>query len=325
MISVQELVSQILECQSAILSAHISPDSDAVGSAYGLALGLKQLGKDVEVYLADPIPPRILPLVSGQVRVIHQPPSRDYDTFIALDTASKKRIGSGVDQLLGVVRKSYNIDHHISNDQWAAVNYVDATAAATAQIVLRLLLEMGVIIDHQMANLLYGGLLDDTGCFRYSNTSVAALEAAARLVELGAEPLRVANLLHFSQPEKVLRLRAAAIAGVKLYYQGKLAVVAVTQQMLSSNGASAEDSEGIVDEARSLAGVVGVVMLREMTDGWKLSLRAKDEALDVSAIAAEFGGGGHRAAAGCKIVGTQQQIEQTIVERFGAPLQRLGS
>jgi bifunctional oligoribonuclease and PAP phosphatase NrnA len=314
--SLNSIASIIKKHKNFIISSHIAPDSDAVSSSVVLALGLKQLGLTVDVYLEDLIPNRIKPLLQN-VTILNTLPSKDYSMLVVVDSASFQRTGKDHEKLRSVATLTLNIDHHISNDLFGDLNYVDSKASATAEIIFQLLLELGVSVTQEMANLLYAGILDDTGCFRFSNTSSASLVCASKLIEHGASPDLVANALYFSVPRHVMLLRSMALSEMKLVADNKIAFVVITKKMLEKIGASSSDSEGVIDEARALNGTLGAVLVREIESGsWKVSLRSKTNSLDVNVIAASFGGGGHKAAAGCKICGNIEEVESKLVSKL---------
>ena len=158
------------------------------------------------------------------------------------------------------------------------------------------------------------GLQTTRGRLDFSNTKARTLECAAELIRCGASPMDVANVMYFSVPERVFRLRALAISNLEVVLGGRIAVVSVTDKMLSDCGAKAEDTEGIVDLARSVKGTIGAVFIRQLDKGWKVSLRSKTDSFDVNAVAAQFGGGGHTAAAGCKVHGTLEDAKSQLLE-----------
>ena len=228
-------------------------------------------------------------------------------------------MGKEQEQLFAVTEQSFNIDHHISNESWADINYIVSDACASAEIAVDVLEELGVTIDKQMADLLYAGIMDDTGSFRYANTNVSALEHAAKLVACGAKPDEVANKLYFSVSEKVLKLRALALSKMSLELAGRVSFLAVTSEMLESLGCSSQDTEGLVDEIRTINGVTGVIFIRELEekDKWKVSLRSKQGDFDVQAVAASFEGGGHKMAAGCTMEGSLEKVKKMVLEKVG--------
>ncbi len=305
---IPEAAAKLRGLKSVIVAGHVFPDADAVGSVCGLALGLGTLGLEAEVYFAHPVPEKMRELCVA-LNVMHQLPDRSYDAVVVLDTASRERTGDEVAELLKLAPLSINIDHHVSNEHWAQLNYVDGQAAASAELVYLLLIELGARVEPNTANLLYAGIHDDTGAFRFSNTTANALRIAATLVELGADPAYIGNLLYFSISPRVLKLRGLALNGLKLYFDGRLCMLTVTQQMLDQIGARSEDCEGLIEEARSLEGVECAVLQREIPGGWKFSLRSKSERVNVNQVAQRFGGGGHKAAAGYRDQGTAEEVE----------------
>ena len=304
------------------LSTHVSPDPDAIGSSFSLALALQSLGKEVYVHLADPLPEKLKPLAGG-VLFGSNIPEAEIDAFVVVDTASRKRVGPSVEAIAAQAKRVYNIDHHVSNIGWADLNHIDANAAASAMIVWEMLKLLRVSPSRQMTNLLYGGLSDDTGGFCFSNTTPKALQCAAELVEAGCEPAYVSNLIYFSQPLRVLRLQAEALARLEMVLGGRVALLWVDKGVLERSEAKVEDTEGLVDLARKVEGTEAAVFARELEDGWKFSLRAKREDLDVNLIAGEFGGGGHRAAAGCKLVGTREHVCSQVLTKLESALNSL--
>jgi phosphoesterase RecJ-like protein len=314
------LALQLRSLKSVLICSHVSPDPDAIGSSCGLALGLRALGVDAEVYLQDGISERVLPLVEGVV-VHEQVPKRSYDGVVAVDTAARRRVGELVEAVFRLGEKSFNIDHHISNDLWAEHNFIDPSSASTAEIVFHLLKKLSAPISAPCATLLFAGVMDDTGSFRFANTNAACLVVAAQLIEHGAEVSRIADVLYHTNPLRALRLKALALSHLQTFFQGRVGMVVVTNEMLEEAGAVREDAEGLVDEVRSVAGVLCAVFIRELDDRWKVSLRSKSEAFDVNEIAATFGGGGHKAASGFVYRGVLAALEKDLLERIEERLQ----
>lgn len=321
--SLEQASSELRSLKSAIICCHISPDADAIGSSGALQLGLQSLGVDAVFYLPHAVP-EPLQALAREVRIVHDLPRQPCGAVIAVDTGAKDRVVTASPDLFKLGQRIFNIDHHFSNDLWGDVNYVNGEAAASAVLVYDLLCALGVNITRQMANLLFAGLLDDTGCFRFSNATAESLECAAALVRAGATPAEVANSLYFTVPERMLRLRAKALANLRVELEGKIALICLSLAELRECSAKPEDAEGLVDLARSVSGTVGAVLMRELESGfWKLSLRSKHSALDVHEIAASFSGGGHKAAAGCKLRGSAAEVEKQILERLAQTVNKL--
>ncbi len=311
----QELAEKLRGMQSFIVAAHISPDPDAIGSAFGLARALQMLGKDASVYFCDAIPERMQNLIPD-VPYSRTATGPAVDAFIAIDTASKRRIGPDAETVSKRGKQTFNIDHHVSNEKYGDSNLVDSTAPAAALIVWELLPHLKVTPDAQLASLLYAGLMDDTGSFCFSNTDSRALKVAAEMVEAGAEPALVANEVYFTLPLRALKLQALALDGLEVLLGGKVSYMSISAEALQGAEAKAEDAEGLIDLARRVAGAEIAVLQREIEGGWKFSLRSKTGQIDVNAIAGHFGGGGHRAAAGCKLQGTGAEVKQQMLAQL---------
>jgi len=291
---ITEICKKLRTLKSALICTHIAPDSDAIGSSCALWLILNKLNINAKVYLSCELPEYLRPLTT-QIEFCYEIPKTKVDAVIGLDTSNKERLGEKYKELLLSADMIFNIDHHISNTNWGQFNHVEAEASSTAEIVFFIAEHFKHGHDSALSNLLFAGLADDTGCFRYTNTTARSLEVAKRLVELGGSPSEVANAIYFSIPERVIRLRTAALSTLKTSLNGELASIYVDLQMLNSLGAAVEDSERLVDDARSIKGTIGVFFMRETKpDVWKFSLRSKDLRLDVNKLAQEFGGGGHR-------------------------------
>jgi phosphoesterase RecJ-like protein len=316
-----EVSSLLKGCSRALICTHISPDPDAIGSSAAIFCLLRQIGISATVYLPEPLPKRFESITSG-VSFVHQLPalSDTIEVVLAVDAAALPRLGPECEALKALSKTLINIDHHASNTRYGTCNWVMSDSAASAILVFRLFEALGERPDSVAANLLYAGLLDDTGSFRYSNTNAEAFQVAEKLLSCGAVPEEIANTLYFSVEESVLRLKARAVSELRIELGGQVAFIAVSDAMLKECGARPEDTEGIVDIARSVEGVRAAAFMREMEHGWKVSLRAKDETVDVNAVAALFGGGGHRAAAGCRVEGSLSEVQRQVREALAAAL-----
>jgi phosphoesterase RecJ-like protein len=299
-----------------VIATHISPDSDAIGSSVALYLALKSAGKNVNLYLEKPLTERFIPLVPKNVKIIHEVPTFEF-IFVGIDCATKKRLGDDFEELLYSSRASFNIDHHKSNENWAKYNYIDDVSPASACIIYQIICDLELDISPEIASLLYAGILDDTGFFRFANTTPECLIIAGTLVELGAKPADISNIIHFEVPKRVVNLRAKALNTLTFYDEDRIALLYVTQAMLDEAGCSSEDSEGLVDFARSVQGVQLGFFIREMDGKWKVSCRAKTEKYDVNELAGKFGGGGHKMASGFTFEGTLDDCISATIKEAG--------
>ncbi|HUF77405.1 MAG TPA: bifunctional oligoribonuclease/PAP phosphatase NrnA [Thermoanaerobaculia bacterium] len=317
----EALVAKIRQGNRFLLTSHVSPDGDSIGSALGLARVLRGMGKGALVWTSDPVPGvyRHLPGVD-RVHTGPEPPGgypERFDAVVALECPSLDR--SGLDQQLGVL-PILNIDHHLGNQHYGQVNWVDTAAPSVGEMVYRLARTMNVTPDAETANLLYMTIVTDTGGFRFSNATEAAFEASAQLVREGARPELVAQWIHENRPEAALRLLAEVLASLELHDGGRIATVLLTRDMLERAGADPSHTEGLVDYPRTIAGVQAVALLREREDGnCKVSLRSRGE-VDVETIARSHGGGGHRNAAGFELEGKPEAVKPRIVAALGEAL-----
>jgi phosphoesterase RecJ-like protein len=295
----EDLLRKIRQGNRFLITSHVNPDGDAIGSALGLARLLRGLGKGAVVWNHDPTPAVYQPLPgSDRVHNGAEPPAgfpEKFDAMVVLECPSPDR--TGLEQHLGAL-PIINIDHHLGNQHYGAVNWVDSAAPAVGEMVFRLAQALKVTLEPEIASCLYLTLVTDTGGFRYSNATPAAFEAAAALVREGAHPEQVAQWLYESQPAAAVRLLGEMLQTLELHDGGRIATVRLDPEMFTRAGADAGDSEGLIDQPRSIAGVEAVALIRRRPDGsHKVSLRSRGE-VDVEKIARHHGGGGHRNAAG---------------------------
>jgi bifunctional oligoribonuclease and PAP phosphatase NrnA len=291
------------------LVAHVRPDADALGSALALGLALRRRGATVRVSFGEPAQTPeslrgldVADLIVPPDRVPAQP-----ELLVALDTASRSRLGCLSDRV-DTARAVLVIDHHITNDRFGTHHLVDPGAEATAVLVLELLDALGAPLDEPTARCLYAGLLTDTSCFRRADPGTHAL--AARLLAAGVDPDATARELLDTHPFGWLTMVAAVLSRAHLEpasAQG-LGLVHTTVGLADLAGLGGEEAESVVDLVRTTAEAEVAAVLKETgPQQWSVSLRAKQR-LDVSAAAAELGGGGHRLAAGFSAHGSADDV-----------------
>ncbi|HNU83588.1 MAG TPA: bifunctional oligoribonuclease/PAP phosphatase NrnA [Thermoanaerobaculia bacterium] len=310
----EALLARLRRGRRFVITSHTSPDGDSVGSSLGLARLLRGLGKAAWVWFRDPLPPVFASLPGAdRVHVGTAVPAgfpADFDAAIVLECPSLER--TGLESSLAEL-PVLNIDHHLGNRLYGEVNWVDSAAPAVGEMVYRLTTELHVTWDRDSADLLYLALASDTGGFRFSNTTLAAFEAAAAMMRAGASPERVTTWLYESQPVSAVRLLGEMLPSLELHAAGSIATVVLTREMFARAGAAPGDSEGLIDHPRSIAGVAATALFKELGDGrWKISLRSRGS-LDVERIAQGFGGGGHRNAAGCTLDGPLPAVQERII------------
>jgi bifunctional oligoribonuclease and PAP phosphatase NrnA len=312
-----------------LVTTHVRPDGDALGSEVGMAGLLRQKGKDVRVVNASRTPPRYDFLDPEQTLFEHYgteaEPSTlaDREVLVILDLSAWSQLGD----MAGWVREFPGprvvVDHHVSQDDLGAIFLKDTTAEATGTLIVRAIRALHGTFTPEVATGLLTAIAMDTGWFRHPNTSPTTLRTAAELVEAGAEIDEIYRLLFERNTLGRLRLMGETLAGLKIEANGRIAYATVTRESLVRTGAIPQDTEDLVDFTVSLTGVeVGLLFLEQARGGVKVSLRSRN-GLDCSRLAAKFGGGGHRAAAGAMLSEpTPQSVERVlaaVLEAIDAP------
>ena len=298
-----ELISLLNTHQHFLLTTHVHPDGDAIGALVGLGLTLEELGKTALLVNDDPVP-RIYQFLDPEGRVRHYEPVRDdpeiaaCDMAVVLDVGSLDRIGRLAKPLRRHEMPIACIDHHVTNSGFADVNGIDPSAASASSLVLDLIRAMGRVPAPRVAEALYVGLATDTGWFRFPNTTAQALRDAAELVECGANVPHIHEMVYENLSAARMRLLGLALASLQTDCDGKLAWLTLTRAMFEDTGAEESELESVVDTLRQVGGTEILILFRERPEGGtRVSLRSKHD-LDVATLAARFGGGGHRLAAG---------------------------
>lgn len=297
-----------------LLPLHLAPDGDSVGSALGLALIIEGLGKEAVVcYERDPVP-GLYAFLPGSDRVV--PLDRvegDFSAALFLDMTDPGRAGEGTRRRVAGTTL-VNVDHHPTNTGFGDVRYVDPEAPAVGEMLLEVAAELGVSPGQAVATCLYVAVLTDTGSFQYDNATPRAFRAAARLVEAGARPAEVARLVYETRSPAQMRLLQLALGTLEVEAGGRVAHMSLTREMLARAGAAAADADGFINYPRSLAGVEVAVLFREEEDGTvKVGFRSRH--VDVGALAAALGGGGHARAAGCVLPGPLGAARELVLAR----------
>lgn len=305
-------IARLKGAASFLVASHYNPDGDAIGSTIALGLLLKRLGKDVLLYNRDPIP-KSLGFLPGAEGVVHRiPQGMAFDLAIMVDCAQRERVSDEFAAHAGFKAVAC-IDHHLHETPDAGVTLVDSAAAATGVVIARLMKRAGVGLDTASAQCIYTTLVVDTGFFKYSGTDAEVLSLAAELVRAGASPWTVAKGLEESHPFARMRLLSASLATLAVEEGGRYATMDVTRGALLSSGAAMEMSDEFAVFPRSIEGVEVAALFREADDGRiKVSMRSKD-VVDVSAIARNFGGGGHARAAGFYVRGTLADVKAKVL------------
>jgi phosphoesterase RecJ-like protein len=315
----QRILDAIRRGRTFLVVAHARPDGDSVGSTLGLYHMLRDAGKEPLVYSQDPIPEnyRFLP-GAGDV-VFELPPGRTYDAVFLLDCSELERAGDHW-EAVGRSGPVINVDHHLSNGQFAEISLIDIRASSTAELLCRIADGLGLEMSKEAADCLYTGILTDTGGFCYGNTGADSLFAAANLVAQGADPQWISENVYESSPMAKIRLLARAMEGLDFHLDGKVGSLVVTQADFAACGALPEHTEGFVDLPRGVRGVRVSILFTQIGDRlYKVSLRSKGS-VNIERVARFFGGGGHMNAAACRVEGELADVRRRVLGEIEAVL-----
>ena len=314
-ITLNEASDILLSQDNILILTHKSPDGDTIGSGYALCMGLRQLGKKANVVCSDEFSKKY-------DYIIENTPAQDFDVkfIVSTDIADTQLLGDK----LSVYADKINlcIDHHGSNTDFAEKSYVEPTAAATAQIIKKLLELMNVNIDKNIANAIFTGICTDTGCFRFTNVTSETHRFAADMIDCGADSSTICRIMFDTKSRARIEVERMVLDTMEFFADGQGAFVCITQKMLEDTGADDGDTEGIAAMPRQIEGVKVGITMREKENGiYKFSVRTSDD-IDASSICANFGGGGHRAAAGCVIDGGYENAKNKMIQAATAEIER---
>jgi bifunctional oligoribonuclease and PAP phosphatase NrnA len=308
-----EIGQALREYQRFAVMSHVRPDGDALGSQLALALSLKKVGKDVRVWNEDGMLEKYSFIARSEL--IEKPPGQpeDVDVAVALDTAIQNRLGSAL-QAIRTAKLWINIDHHPSNPGYGDLVYIDPNAPATAQILYELIRDQNLPFDRDIAENLYVAIATDTGSFQYPHTSARTFEIAAELVRSGVDVGQISRLTYENYPRRRIELLREVLRTMRFDADERVASFSLDLKTAAQLGVIPEDNEGLIDHIRAIRGVIVAVFFEELNDGKvRVSMRSKDEAVDVCEICKKFGGGGHVLAAGARVRGTLREVEERVL------------
>jgi phosphoesterase RecJ-like protein len=306
------IADEIRNRQRFVLSSHVRPDGDAIGSQLAMAFALWQLGKEVRLVNRD-APPTPMMVFPGVARIeVANRIDDPGDAVVIMECGELSRTGvEGFER--GFV---INIDHHIGNTNYGALNWFDPTAAACGEMVFDLVRELSVELSLEIATHVYIAILTDTGSFHYSNISPRTFDICRQCVAAGIDPPAIARAIFDSNNLGRLKLFGAVLSKMELDTTGRVATVYVDQKLATDCGGTYEDTEGIVNLPLTVREIEAVAFFKEAGPGdWRVSMRSKGD-VDVNAIAKEFGGGGHKNASGCSAIGTLPELKSIFVAKL---------
>lgn len=301
----------LLKMDNVLILCHRNPDGDTLGSGYGLLYALKQLGKKAKVICNDPVPQKFEYLKAFDESFLP-------DFIVSVDIASEQLFG---DKLECYTKKvNLAIDHHPSNSFFGENTLLVPEAAATCEIIYNLITEMGVTVTKEIADCLYTGIATDTGCFKFSNVTPDTHFIAGKLIESGADFKKINKDIFETKSLNIIELEAMVLNTLKFYCENKVAVIAVTLDMLNKTGVSETDLDAITGIPRQIEGVIVGVTIKQRTENeFKVSVRSSEE-FDASEFCAMFGGGGHMRAAGCTIYGSLEEVIEKLTDLLSRKL-----
>lgn len=312
-INLLETGNMLLAAQKVVLCCHVSPDGDTLGSALGLARFLEQQGKEVIVFADDHIN-KSLSFIPG-IEKVQRPEEGvlvEADLFVVVDASSFDRVGICNEVVKAPVL--LNIDHHISNTEFADYLYLDAEAAAAGEIMCDLFEAMGWEYDEAIATDFYTAITTDCGSFRYSNTTSKTMQRAAKLLDYGVKPNEISDMLDV-RSRKTTELLAKVLPSLTFDYEGKVAHITITNDLYDKEA----QTDSFVSYPRYIEGVEVAIMFKAVEpEVTRVSMRSSN--VDVASVALSFGGGGHLRAAGCTIYAPVEEAKAQLLAVVGKAL-----
>jgi phosphoesterase RecJ-like protein len=315
------IIAGVRESRSICVVGHIRPDGDCVGSQLGLTMALQNEGKKVHCWNEDTNPQKYEFLDKDR---LFQRPKRglSFDCVIATDAASFERLGK-VGACIGRRKLFINIDHHESNTRYADINWVSAREPSSGELIFKLLQAAKWPITKPIADCLFTAVSTDTGSFQYPSTRPGTYHVAGELVRRGADLAKICDEVYQSYPLSRARLLKHIYSHFRLTHDNQIAYFWLRQADFARTGAESSDTEGLIDHIRAIAPVVVACVFEELEPQLtRISLRSKSERVNVNEIAAEFGGGGHPAAAGARIPGSPLSAQRRVIAAIKRALKR---
>jgi phosphoesterase RecJ-like protein len=319
---IDRILETVRESRTFCVVGHVRPDGDCVGSQLGLTLALRNEGKKVVCWNEDRIPQKYEFLDPD--KDFQKPrPGQQFDCVIATDAASFERVGI-VGKCVAARKLLINIDHHESNTRFGDINWVSAREPATGELIFRLLKVAKWPITKPIADCLFTAVSTDTGSFQYSSTRPGTYHVAGELVRRGANLAKICDEVYQSYPLSRARLLRHIYSHFRLTHHDQIAYFWLKKADFARSGAESDDTEGLIDHIRAIAPVVIACVFEEIEpDLTRISLRSKSEQVNVNEVAAQFGGGGHPAAAGARIRGTPLSTQRRVIAALKRALDSL--
>jgi phosphoesterase RecJ-like protein len=322
--SFTEIAKALRGHESFAVISHVRPDGDALGCQIAMGLMLRKLGKQVRVWNEEGLLEKFSFFPGGEIVTLPPAAKEDFDVVLALDTATRQRLGTPLESIRSA-RLWINIDHHPSNPRYGDLVYIDPTAPATGQILFELLQSQELPLDQAIAENLFAAISTDTGSFQYPNTTARTFEIAADILRCGINVGRLSQQLYESYPRRRIELLRVLLDRMRFDADGKVASFSLPLATANELGVIPEDNEGLIDHLRAIQGVIIAIFFEELADGKvRVSMRSKDERADVCEICLMFKGGGHKLAAGARVPGRLEEVEEKVIGAAVASVASLG-
>jgi phosphoesterase RecJ-like protein len=317
---IDRILAAIRRHRTFCIVGHVRPDGDCIGSQLGLTLALRNEGREVTCWNEDGLPSK-LAFLDPEHLVKRPRRGAKFDCVIAVDCASFERLGK-TGAAIGHRKLFINIDHHLSNTRYADINWVSAREPSSGELIFRLLKVAGWPITPAIADCLFTAVSTDTGSFQYPSTRPATFTVAGELVKRGANLERICDEVYQSFSLSRVRLLQHVYNNFRLTHNDQIAWFWLRRADYVRTGAEPDDSEGLIDHVRAIAPVVVACLFEEIAPGiTRISLRSKSADVNVNEIAAEFGGGGHSAAAGARIPGGRLAVQARVISAIKRALE----
>lgn len=313
--SVKSIKTAINKFDRFLISSHINPEGDSIGSQIAISSLLKRLRKKSAILNESPVP-HTLRFIKGTENILKaMPPDFDFQAALILDCPDMTRVGK-VSEYIAKDKTVINIDHHVSNENFGKYNWVGTRLSSTGEMIFELFKTFKMKICYDEAVAIYAAIMTDTGSFKYTNTSSRTHGIAAELMEIGVKPYDIYSRIYETSTLQDISLLGEALRTLRLTDDGKIAWLWVTKDMLKRTKASLEGTEEIINFARSIGGVEIAALFRETgtENRIKVSFRAKAD-VDVNKLASFFNGGGHKTASGCTVYGKTQEVEKKVLDK----------
>jgi phosphoesterase RecJ-like protein len=325
----QPLIAKLSSCGRILLTTHVRPDGDAVGTVAALHLGLRHRGIASDILLLSHLPGKYafvfndasIPHIDAEAGWPANLKLEDYDGLLVCDTGTWSQLPGLRQALDGWTGIKMVLDHHLTQEDWADVRVVDSTAAAAGELAMGLLRDWSVPFSSPIATALFVAIVSDTGWFQFSNTTARTFRAAAELVEQGVDTDRIQKLLNQSERRQRLLIQARAMGGLQFFRDGEIAVMTIAASDFAATGAKVTDTENLINIPLQAGSVEVSLLLTEPPEGGpvRASLRSKGR-LDCARFAEQFGGGGHARAAGMKLEGNLDDARSRLVQALEVAL-----